>query len=522
MKRRTFCKTAAVFAAGMLAPRAAAQAALPQPEPAVVGSEVPDEYYAIPFCSDRAEADLTHEFYYSESFFEHSALEYDHQLALATLGLTCASLNSYESQNRYWLDGEQGREDNIAAAYRMLGFSNLKFLGYEQNMNTLETVDGCALAQKTVEKDGRRTTLFAAMLRPTVYGSEWAGNMNIGESGGHEGFVTSADRLYEKIVDYLEAAAKQTKLGTVKLWLGGYSRGAAVANLLAAKLGKTVPMLHREDLYAYTFAAPASLAAADRPDLQQDYDNNHTTDGLLKDTWAESNIFNLVCSGDIVPRVMPVEWGYHRNGNDRFLPSSVLADDRAALDERGKDFGGEPLVISQLAVKEDTDSVIAAVLRFCVNRENYNEKYEAAFSDMIQCGLMRSEEEVTQGAILDDEAVITRLRSLPNIKEMAWSKVLRCVLTASAMSRPVLERFGSAVPLKAQQIIIPVLAVGLCYDLEVDVLKMAAYYIVSLISAKGRLDSALRAAFCHFPENYIALMEYYDPADHGMEAYTRR
>ena len=27
---------------------------------------------------------------------------------------------------------------------------------------------------------------------------------------------------------------------------------------------------------------------------------------------------------------------------------------------------------------------------------------------------------------------------------------------------------------------------------------------------------------CHYPENYITLMEYYDPAEHGMEAYTRK
>ena len=34
-------------------------------------------------------------------------------------------------------------------------------------------------------------------------------------------------------------------------------------------------------------------------------------------------------------------------------------------------------------------------------------------------------------------------------------------------------------------------------------------------------DDAIRAAFCHHCENYIALMEYYAPSEHCMEATTR-
>ena len=166
--------------------------------------------------------------------------------------------------------------------------------------------------------------------------------------------------------------------------------------------------------------------------------------------------------------------------------------------------------------------MIAAALRFCKSRENYHRKYETAFMDMIQCAFTRSEEEVADGVILDDEAVMARLRSMPNIRQMDWSRVLRCVMTASAMSRPILERVGAIIPLQARQIVIPVLAVGLCYEVETDVLKMLVYYIISLMSVNSPADSVLRAAFCHYPENYITLMEYYDPAEHGMAGYTRR
>ena len=57
---------------------------------------------------------------------------------------------------------------------------------------------------------------------------------------------------------------------------------------------------------------------------------------------------------------------------------------------------------------------------------------------------------------------------------------------------------------------------------HLDVYKRQVYYILSLMSVNGPADSVLLAAFCHYPENYITLMEYYDPAEHGMEAYTRK
>ena len=85
-----------------------------------------------------------------------------------------------------------------------------------------------------------------------------------------------------------------------------------------------------------------------------------------------------------------------------------------------------------------------------------------------------------------------------------------------------LERYGQNVPLLARQILIPVLAVGLCYGIETDVVQMVAQYIIRLLTARGELDSVLRAAFCHHPENYISLMEYYAPEEHGMEPFTRK
>ena len=523
IKRRAFCKTAAAAAAAaVLAPHAAADAMLPPQAQAVVGREAAEDRYSFHYRSDRCETDLTHTFYYTDAFFEHSALEYDHPLALATYCVLAASGTATASDAYYWVEGDVGREANIAQLYQQLGFANASYVGYQRSLNTPVDTAGCAFAQKTLVQDGRRTTLIAAMLRGDGYGAEWASNLHIGEQSWHYGFVTAAQQMVEDLKSYLEQAkAAAGELGTIKLWLGGYSRGGVTANLAAAKIRRELPEIAQENTFVYTFAAPAALTAVDCPELQAEYDHNHAADGTLKADWGRSNIFNLISSGDMVARVMPQEWGYHRNGNDRFLPATTRKDELEALNALAAELSETPFRMDQLGTKEDADAVIEAALRVCGSHEVLHEKYEAAFMDMLQCAFTRSEEEVADGVVLDDEAVMARLRSLPNIHEMAWSKVLRCVMTASAMSRPILERLGDIVPLRAQQLIVPVLAVGLCHELETDVLKLLVYYLLSLMTVHAPLDNVLRVAFCHMPENYITLLEYYDPAEHGMEAYTR-
>lgn len=162
------------------------------------------------------------------------------------------------------------------------------------------------------------------------------------------------------------------------------------------------------------------------------------------------------------------------------------------------------------------------VAKFCVSRENFHQKYEAAIMDMIQCAFIRSEKEVVDGYILSDGEIVERLQSLSHMKEIDYWQIVGSVWAASTMSRPILERYGQNVPLLARQILIPVLAVGLCYGIETDVVQMVAQYIIRLLTARGELDSVLRAAFCHHPENYISLMEYYTPEEHGMEPFTRK
>ena len=519
MKRRDFCKgLAAAFAAGALAPCVPAQAA----GTAVVGRAAADGNYRLFYRSDRCEADLEHTYYYSDSLFDHAAQVYDNRLALATLGMTAAAFSTWASDQQYWMVGEVGRADHIRDAFEQLGFAEVELIHYDHSLNDIPDTVACAIARKTLVRNGSRVTIIAAFLRGAGYGAEWSGNLYAGAGSAHAGFVAAAREMAGQIQSYVKKSASRHALGTLKFWMGGYSRSAAVANLVAARLPALLPQLTKKNTFVYTFAAPAALAAADCPELQQDYDNNHNKSGTLKKNWGTSNIFNLISSGDIVPRVLPWQWGYHRNGNDRFLPATQNAAELQELNARGAALDGAPLAFDQLAVAEDTDLVVGSMLELFESRQNYHNVYEEAFRCMLQCACTRSEAEVAQGIILDDDAVVERLRSMDEMQQFSLEKVQNCVQAASTMSRPVLARLGDSVPLMARQMMIPLLAVGLCFNIETDALKLTVDFVLSMFAVEGQLNDTVRSAFCHYIENYATLLEYYAPSDHCMEPHTRK
>ena len=125
--------------------------------------------------------------------------------------------------------------------------------------------------------------------------------------------------------------------------------------------------------------------------------------------------------------------------------------------------------------------------------------------DMIECAFLRSEAEVTAGKVLDDDEIVERLRGLRNFHQFSWWQIIQSVWAASSISRPILERFGSNVPIRVQQILIPMIAVGLCYGVELDVIKMVANYVVSLLAARS---DYIEINGRRYPRTPVALSDY--------------
>jgi hypothetical protein len=112
----------------------------------------------------------------------------------------------------------------------------------------------------------------------------------------HSGFDLSA----QNVICFLNCYIKKYKIdGRIKLWITGYSRGGAVANLTAAILNRAIYenklelflgngnyILNKDDIYTYTAAAPSGANVNQNPNPRSNVYNN---------------IFNIIDPNDIVP-----------------------------------------------------------------------------------------------------------------------------------------------------------------------------------------------------------------------------
>lgn len=199
-------------------------------------------------------------------------------------------------------------------------------LGCEENSiktrkfdNNTDTKDTCAfaIAKKELTDD---EYLIIVPVRGVGYGSdfkgEWLSNFRVYDSaykGYSFGFKAAADRVFETLADYIEND-NQLSPDNIKVWITGFSRAAAVSNLLAARLVDDTE-IDPENIFAYTFATPATVM---------------TTSKTGKEYGAERycGIHNIVQAVDPVPRVPLQQWNYFRYGVTYTLPFRELSGDR--------------------------------------------------------------------------------------------------------------------------------------------------------------------------------------------------
>ena len=265
--------------------------------------------------------------YFTPDYFSDSALSGFHP-SLATMSLALA-MSSFGVKEEAAADDvtdwpEKGNAGNTAsdAAYRN-SFRNVKNLlmdigieeeniafneWYEKKPST-DSI-GVIAGHRRMGEGDETYELIAVVVRGGGYEQEWAGNFTVGASGGHAGFEEAKESVYA----FLEAYLREQKIsGRVKFWITGYSRGAAVANLLAARMDKELdkgqpiaPGLtySLEDIYAYCFETPAGALkknALDAPRYQ--------------------NIYNVLNPNDPVIYVAPAFFGFGRYGSSMILPT---------------------------------------------------------------------------------------------------------------------------------------------------------------------------------------------------------
>lgn len=255
------------------------------------------------FISEKAGGgEMEYPFTYSDSYFTNSPFNYHHDLATMSLCLAMSAFNS-----------KTNTDHNVKQLLNKCGFDDALYKSYgycDENGNSIEpTMDSIAVAFS--QKDIGDSIIIAIAVRGGKYEKEWGGNFEIGTEQfmHHSGFDTARVQVVNYFKKYLnenKELAYSTK--DIKLWIVGYSRGAATANLVAANLSQRddilLPEGWKNNIYAYTFETPLNTTDSNANTSQYNY------------------IFNIINPSDIVTKVAPSIWGFSRYGKNVYLPSA--------------------------------------------------------------------------------------------------------------------------------------------------------------------------------------------------------
>ena len=230
--------------------------------------------------------------------FWQSATEYDGNLAMMSLMMAGCANRAIAFQDVPADDFDPSL--NLVHFLTDAGFTDIRKDDYSK-VPTMFTVS-TAMGHRAMTHEGQEPfTLIAVGVCGEGYKNEWESNMTAGTGPIHEGFGSAAQLVIDRLAGYI---ATRGLTGRIKVWIAGFSRAAAVTNVVAGTLVNT-GIFPCEDVYAYTFAAPAAI-------------KNPPAEGY-------DNIFNIINPADLVPQVMPMEWGYGRYGKDLFLPTQEFA-----------------------------------------------------------------------------------------------------------------------------------------------------------------------------------------------------
>lgn len=257
----------------------------------------------VRYASGHGENDHDYEatFTYSDELFTKSGYTYRQDLAEMSLGLAFAAFSSKDSQ---YSDNYATGNRNFVSMAEQCGFENIQSNKWMFQPAETDSI-GINCASKTIRDNGGSYTLIAVGVRGNNYHAEWGGNARLDATGEHKGFALGRDQ----VLDYLRTYIADTGIsGRLKIWIAGYSRSAAVANMVSGALDNGYSLgegvsLSPHDLYCYCYETPMGTT-------------KNQVQGRLYD-----NIQNLVNENDLVTYVAFDNWDFARYGVDHVVPT---------------------------------------------------------------------------------------------------------------------------------------------------------------------------------------------------------
>lgn len=230
-------------------------------------------------------------------WFFNSPSTYNQKLAVTS---SLIAVNIYENNRMDITSGGSLTTANNTSMVNWMNFHGMKDVAnYDLSKSYSDNdVSQMFVGHRAVTYNNTTKEIVCVVVRGTNGTlKEWSSNFDMGSSlymydgwknrANHKGFDISANRLLTNLDSYIAKNCKGSS--NVAIWIAGHSRGAGIANIMAANLidgGKTV--------YTYTFAAPNTTTAT-----------NST---------KYNSIFNIINTDDFVPKLPVSAWGFRRYG----------------------------------------------------------------------------------------------------------------------------------------------------------------------------------------------------------------
>ena len=220
-------------------------------------------------------------FIYRDSYFENASNVFNKDLAMFMFGASISN-DGTDKSSTYFTD-----------------------LGFEKaTVYPKAKADYQCIYYTIAEKNITDYKLIVVSVRGVGYGAEWSGNFEVGNANNHTGFTKAKEIVLNGLKNYISSI---NYAGNYKIALTGYSRGGAVANVLADSLLKMEDKLTaNENVYAYTFNTPKGL--------------------LKENAVAYDNVFNIINEADIISLIAPEEYGFARCGKDINIYNEKIDD----------------------------------------------------------------------------------------------------------------------------------------------------------------------------------------------------
>lgn len=258
-------------------------------------------------------------YYYSDGYFNQPPEEYNVHLATMSLAITMSAYNSAgtEFDETIHNNGYANRFRNAKLLFSDLGFKdNNIHISESFTLKPTDSSIGVIMGAKELAYD-EDYILVPIVVRGAGYESEWASNVQLGESGEAKGFCEAADQVMKELESFISSdndinLEKAIKDGKVKFWITGFSRAAATANLVAKRV--TDKYGKENEIFSYCFETPKGGVDSETLNAEHTYNGQYL------------NIHNIINTGDIVTFVGPKEMGFKRYGVDHFVPGDVAGE----------------------------------------------------------------------------------------------------------------------------------------------------------------------------------------------------